>query len=702
MNFQIINKIVPFATNLYKMTPLERITELRAELHKHNYNYYVKHAPEISDYEFDKLLKELQDLENEHPEFFDETSPTQRVGSDLDSNFTQEVHEYPMLSLANSYSLEDLREFDARIRKAIGIQKFCYTCELKYDGVAISLQYKNGKLTRALTRGDGIQGDNITNNAKTIGTIPLQLHGDFPDELEIRGEVVMPRKGFDALNADRIEQGDQPFANPRNAASGSLKLQSSREVARRPLQANMYYIPSDTPTDSHFENLAIARSWGFNIPELAEQCATIDDVYAYITKWDTARKKLPFDTDGIVIKVDSISLQQQLGMTAKTPRWAIAYKFKAEQAKTKLLSVDFQVGRQGTITPVANLEPVLLAGTVIKRASLYNADQMRDMDIRIHDTVIIEKGGEIIPKVVAIDINARSEQSQPLNFITHCPECGCELVRMEDEANYYCPNSKNCPPQIKGKIEHFASRKAMDIALAGATVEQLYNAGLMKNYADFYTLTYEDVVKLDRFAEKSAKNLIKSISDSKNVAFHRVLYALGIRHIGEASAKTIAKKFKNLSAIQTASLEELRETDDVGEIVARSIKNFFEDEDTAHIIDRLQSYGLQFEEKGTTNSITSAILHGASIVISGTFRDHSRDEMKDLIESHGGKNVSGVSKSTTYLLAGDGIGPSKLEKATNFGVKIISEDDFYSLIGLKNEDSSSEETPTQNTQLSLF
>lgn len=424
------------------MTALERITELRKLLHKHNYNYYVKSTPEISDFEFDSLLKELQELETLHPEYFDPTSPTQRVGSDLETSFIQVVHEYPMLSLANSYSLEDLQEFDSRVRKAIGTEEFVYTCELKYDGVAISLQYKNGKLTRALTRGDGIQGDDITNNAKTIKTIPLQLHGNYPEYLEIRGEVVMPRAGFNAFNEDRIEAGEQPFANPRNAAAGSLKLQNSREVARRPLQANMYYIPSECPTDSHFENLAIARSWGFNVPELSEQCKTIDDVYAFIRKWDTKRKSLPFDTDGIVIKVDSISLQQELGMTAKTPRWAIAFKFKAEQARTKLLSIDFQVGRQGTITPVANLEPVQLAGTIIKRASLYNADQMKELGIRINDYVYIEKGGEIIPKVVGIDKDARTADSKPMEFITNCPECGAELVRMQDEANYYCPNSK--------------------------------------------------------------------------------------------------------------------------------------------------------------------------------------------------------------------------------------------------------------------
>ena len=688
------------------MTPLERITELRKQLHQHNYNYYVKHNPVISDFEFDKLLKELQDLEKQHPEYFDPSSPTQRVGSDLSENFTQEKHEYPMLSLANSYSLEDLKDFDARVRKVIGNKAFCYTCELKYDGVSISLQYKNGKLTRALTRGDGIQGDNITNNAKTIGTIPLQLHGNYPAELEIRGEVVMPREGFNKLNEERIEQGDQPFANPRNAASGSLKLQSSKEVARRPLQANMYYIPSDTPTDSHFENLKFARSWGFNVPDLSEQCKTIDDVYAYINKWDTKRKDLPFDTDGIVIKVDSISLQEELGMTAKTPRWAIAYKFKAEQARTKLISVDFQVGRQGTITPVANLEPVLLAGTIIKRASLYNADQMKNLDIRINDYVYIEKGGEIIPKVVSIDVNARDEHSQPLSFITHCPECGAELVRMEDEANYYCPNSKKCPPQIKGKIEHFVGREAMDIALAGATIEQLYNAHLLNNAADLYSLTYQDIITLDRFADKSARNLIDSIEASKKVPFYRVLYAIGIRHIGKTSAKILAKKFKSLEAIQNASLDELKETEDVGETIAVSILQFFKDEDNCAFITKLKNKGLQFAETEKADA-QSNLLEGKTIVISGTFQQHSRDEMKELIELHGGKNVSSVSKSTSYLLAGEGIGPSKLEKAQNFGIKILSEEEFYEIIGTAKHTTSvtSENTPKQENnsqQLSLF
>lgn len=689
------------------MNPEEQIQGLRATLHKHNYNYYVKHNPEISDFEFDKLLKQLQDLEQKYPEYYDPNSPTQRVGSDLSSEFEQEVHDYPMLSLANSYSKEDLQDFDARIRKALGNRTFTYTCELKYDGVSISLQYKNGKLTRALTRGNGIQGDNITNNAKTIKTIPLQLHGKFPDELEIRGEVVMPRAGFDSLNEERIEQGEQPFANPRNAASGSLKLLNSREVARRPLQANMYYIPSKTTSDSHFENLELARSWGFNVPELSERCKTLDDVYAFINKWDTKRKNLPFDTDGIVIKVDSISLQEELGMTAKTPRWAIAFKFKAEQARTKLLSVDFQVGRQGTITPVANLEPVLLAGTVIKRASLYNADQMRELDIRLNDYVFIEKGGEIIPKVVSIDTEAREKDSHPLNFITHCPECGAELVRMEDEANFYCPNSKQCPPQIKGKIEHFVGREAMNIALAGATIEQLYNAGLLKSAADFYTLTFNDVIHLERFAEKSAKNLIDSIQESKSVPFHRVLYAIGIRHIGKASAKVLANKFKTIDAIQNASLEELQETEDVGLIIAESIKQFFCDDDNRAFIQKLKDNGVQFEVKEKSIDNNSTVLEGKTIVISGTFRDHSRDEMKDLIEANGGKNVSSVSKSTTFLLAGEGIGPSKLEKAQNYGIQIISEDEFYTMIGKTstketNHPLEKEKTVSRDQQLSLF
>ncbi|MCQ2608339.1 MAG: NAD-dependent DNA ligase LigA [Bacteroidales bacterium] len=680
---------------------LDRIAELREQLHKHNYNYYVKNNPEISDYEFDALLKELQNLEAKHPEAYDPTSPTQRVGSDLSEGFTQEVHEYPMLSLANSYSMEDLREFDSRVRKAIGERDFCYTCELKYDGLSISLQYKDGKLTRALTRGNGIQGDNITNNAKTIGTIPLLLHGDYPKELEIRGEVVMPRAGFNALNEERIEQGEQPFANPRNAASGSLKLQNSREVARRPLQANMYYIPSDAPTDSHFENLSHARSWGFNVPDLSEKCKTIDDVYAFITKWDTKRKDLPFDTDGVVIKVDSVSLQQELGMTAKTPRWAIAFKFKAEQARTKLLSVDFQVGRQGTITPVANLEPVPLAGTVIRRASLYNADQMKVLGIRLNDYVYIEKGGEIIPKVVRVDEAARDADSQPLHFITHCPECGAELVRMEEEANYYCPNSKNCPPQIKGKIEHFVGRDAMNIALAGATIEQLYNVGLLRNASDFYSLTYQDVITLDRFAEKSSKNLIDSIQESKSIPFYKVLYAIGIRHIGKANAKVLAKKFKSIDAIQQATLEELRETEDVGEVIAVSIKQFFQDADNVAFIQKLRENGVQLEEKEKTEA-QSNLLEGKTIVISGTFQQHSRDEMKDLIEANGGKNVSGVSKSTNYLLAGDGIGPSKLEKATTFGVQIITEDEFYAMIGLSDEVKDAPKQTNSGEQLSLF
>ena len=661
----------------------QRILDLRKALHEHNYNYYVKHEPTISDFEFDKLLAELQQLEQAHPEYADPNSPTQRVGSDIDEQFVHENHSYPMLSLANSYSFDDVREFDNRVKKGLGVEQVLYTCELKYDGVAISLQYTNGALTRALTRGDGVQGDNITANARTIRTIPTQLQGNFPEELEIRGEVCMPRAKFEAFNAVRAEAGEQPFANPRNATAGSLKLQNSSQVAKRPLEAFMYYIPANQPSDSHFENLEIARSWGFNVPAVAQKCTSLDEIFAYIQLWDKKRHTLPFDIDGIVIKVDSINLQQELGFTAKIPRWAIAYKFKAEEARTRLLSIDYQVGRTGAITPVANLEPVQLAGTVVKRASLYNSDQIAQLDLHFDDYVFIEKGGEIIPKVTRADVQTRSLFAQKVEFITHCPECGAQLVRTEGEALFYCPNSENCAPQIKGKIEHFVGRKAMNIGLAEATIDQLFKANLIHNFADLYTLTYKNLIQLERFAEKSARNLLQSIEDSKQVPFSKVLFAIGIRHVGEAIAKTIVKKYPSIDAISAASIMDLEAIPEVGAKIAESIKQYTKNPTNQAIIEQLRTHGVQLEISGTEQTNAEALsqaLAGKTIVVSGVFQKHSRDGIKALIEAHGGKNASGVSKNTSFMLAGEGIGPSKLEKAQQLGVPIVGEEEFLGMI----------------------
>ena len=663
---------------------LERILELRKLLHEHNYNYYVKHAPTISDYDFDVLLAELQSLELQYPEHFDANSPTQRVGSDIDEHFVQEAHDYPMLSLANSYSLEELQEFDVRVKKVIGTEPFFYTCELKYDGTAISLQYINGVLTRALTRGDGVKGDTVTTNARTIRTIPTQLQGNFPPKIEIRGEVLMPRAKFEAFNQERLEQGEQVFANPRNASAGSLKLLNSSMVAKRPLEAFMYYIPAHQPSDSHFENLKIARSWGFNIPDVAKKCNSIDEVFAYIQKWDTERSKLPFDIDGIVIKVDSIRLQEELGFTAKIPRWAIAYKFKAEQARTRLLSVVFQVGRTGAVTPVANLEPVKLAGTIVKRATLHNSDQIDQLDLYTDDYVFIEKGGEIIPKIIRADVQTRNLFASKVQFITHCPECGTELIRPQGESAFYCPNQEACPPQIKGKIEHFVARKAMDIGLAEATIDQLFTAGLIKNAADLYTLTYEDLISLDRFAEKSVQNLLQSIEESKKIPFHRVLFALGIRYVGETVAKTLAQSIKSIDNLQAASIMQLENVPEIGTKIAESIKLHFKVPQHLEIIEKLRQNGVQLAIQEKAASTLPQVLEGQTIIISGVFQKYSRDEMKELIEQYGGKNVTSISKNTSFMLAGEGVGPSKLEKAQTIGVRIVGEDEFLGMIKITN------------------
>lgn len=660
----------------------ERIEQLRKQLHQHNYNYYVLHAPTISDKEFDDALAELQQLEAQYPQYFDPNSPTQRVGSDIDMQFVQEPHDYPMLSLANSYSKEEIAEFDARVRKLAGRNQITYTCELKYDGVAVSLQYIDGKLQRGLTRGDGVQGDNITANVRTIATIPTILHGSFPPLLEIRGEVLMPRTKFDAFNAEREANGEQVFANPRNAAAGSLKLQNSQHVAKRPLEAYMYYLPAHQPSDSHFENLRIARSWGFNIPDVAKQCTSVEEIFAYIELWDVKRKTLPFDIDGIVIKVDSIALQQELGYTAKIPRWAIAYKFKAEQARTRLLSVAFQVGRTGAVTPVANLEPVKLAGTIVKRATLHNSDQIDQLDLHTDDYVFIEKGGEIIPKIIRADVQTRSLFAQKIEFIHTCPECNTPLVRPVGEAAFYCPNVYACPPQICGRIEHFVSRKAMDIGIAEATILQLFSQGLIRDVGDLYALRYEQLIQLERFAEKSVQNLLRSIEQSKQVPYHRVLYALGIRYVGETVAKTLAKAIPSIDDLETISILQLEQIPEIGIKIAESIKQYIKEPYNKAIIEKLKQAGVCLKATDTVAAPVQNILQGASIIISGVFQKHSRDEMKELIEQYGGKNVSAISKQTSFMLAGEGVGPAKLEKAQQLNIPILSEEEFYARIGL--------------------
>lgn len=657
-----------------------RITELRKLLHEHNHRYYVLHNPVISDQEFDALLQELQELEAAHPECFDPNSPSQRVGSDIDLNFEQVPHLYPMLSLANTYSETEIRDFNARVIKALGFQNIAYTCELKYDGVAVSLTYTKGQLTRALTRGDGAVGDDITANVKTIKNIPLTLQGQFPDHIEIRGEICIPRSLFEQYNQEREEQGEQKFANPRNAAAGSLKLRNSSQVAKRPLVSFMYHIPANQPSDSHFENLAIARSWGFHVPDHAQKCSSLDEVFSYISTWDSKRKTVDFDIDGIVIKVDSIAQQEELGFTAKIPRWAIAYKFKAEQARTRILSVDFQVGRTGAVTPVANLEPVLLAGTKVKRATLHNAEQIEQLDLHAEDYVFIEKGGEIIPKIMRADVQHRSLFAQKIEFVTHCPECSTKLIRVDGEAAYYCPNTDACPPQIKGKIAHFVSRKAMNIGIAEATIDQLFAAGLIANVADLYVLTYDDLIVLERFAEKSVRNLLESIEQSKQVPFSRVLFALGIRYVGETVAKKLAQACKTIDVIQQSSIQRLESIDEIGTKIAESIKLYFRNPAHQELVNRLQTYGLQFTVQEMEQASVPQVLQGKNIIISGTFQRKSRDEFKTLIEQYGGKNVSSISSKTDFLLAGEHIGPAKLEKAQKLAIRIIDEDEFFKML----------------------
>ncbi|MBP7397157.1 MAG: NAD-dependent DNA ligase LigA [Flavobacterium sp.] len=660
----------------------DTIQQLRSELDQHNYNYYVLDQPQISDFEFDQKLKELQALEAAHPEFFDSNSPTQRVGGAVTKNFQTVVHDYRMYSLDNSYSKEDVVDWETRIQKVLGNVPIEYTCELKYDGASISITYENGQLSRAVTRGDGVQGDDVTNNIKTIKSIPLQLKGNYPAHFAIRGEIILPFAGFEKMNQELIEIGETPYANPRNTASGSLKLQDSAEVAKRPLDCLLYsLVGNNLPFQSQFEGLQAARDWGFKAPKEAKLAKNLDEVFEFIAYWDVHRHELPYETDGVVIKVNALSYQEELGYTAKSPRWAIAYKFKSEQVSTKLNSISYQVGRTGAITPVANLEPVQLAGTVVKRASLHNADQIEKLDIRIGDTVFVEKGGEIIPKIIAVDFEKRPEQSEVTHYITNCPECQTALVRSEGEANHYCPNFYGCPPQIIGRIQHFISRKAMDIeGLGGETVALLYNNGLVHNYADLYDLTVEQVLPLDRMAQKSAENLVNGVAKSKQIPFESVLFALGIRFVGETVAKKLAKHYKTISALEQATLEDLILVDEIGERIAKSVIEFFENEENLEIIERLKSKGVQMEivEKVNPNATTKFL--GKTFVVSGVFEQFSRDDLKKAIEDNGGKVGSSISSKTDYVVAGDNMGPSKLEKATKLGVAIVSEQDFINML----------------------
>lgn len=664
------------------MTIKEEIDQLRADLHRHNYNYYVLNAPEISDKEFDDRMRKLQELEKKHPEYQDENSPTMRVGSDLSKNFTQVAHKYPMLSLGNTYSESEVTDFYDRVKKALN-EDFEICCELKYDGTSISLTYENGKLIRAVTRGDGEKGDDVTDNVKTIRTIPLILHGNYPESFEIRGEILMPWEVFEELNREKEAREEPLFANPRNAASGTLKLQNSAIVASRKLDAYLYYLlGEELPCDGHYENLQVAAGWGFKTSEHMKKAHSLEEVFEYIRYWDTERKNLPVATDGIVLKVNSTRQQRNLGFTAKSPRWAIAYKFQAERALTRLNKVSYQVGRTGAVTPVANLDPVQLSGTVVKRASLHNADIIEGLDLHIGDMVYVEKGGEIIPKITEVDKDARGMLiGEKVKFITHCPECGSRLIRYESEAAHYCPNETSCPPQIKGKIEHFISRKAMNIdGLGPETVDMFYRLGLIKDTADLYRLTTDDIKNLDRMGEKSAENIIKGIEASKEVPFERVLFALGIRFVGETVAKKIAKSFNNIEELQDASLETLVNIDEIGEKIAQSILAYFASPSNRELVERLKSAGLQLYRKEEELSGYTDKLSGQSIVISGVFAHHSRDEYKELIEKNGGKNVGSISAKTSFILAGENMGPAKLEKARKLGIKIMNEEEFLVLI----------------------
>jgi len=669
----------------------KRIEVLSSELEDHNYNYYVLDKPVISDYQFDKMLEELMDLEKQFPQFLSATSPSKRVGGQITKLFETIKHKYPMLSLSNSYNREELFEFDRRVKEGLGLQQNDvfntngpqYVCELKFDGLSISLHYKNGVLQQAVTRGDGVQGDVVTNNAKTIKSIPLHLKGAFPDELEIRGEIFMPRHVFESINKEREEIDEAPMANPRNAASGTMKMQDSAVVASRKLDCFLYHLLGENlPFTNHFESLKAAMQWGFKTSKHSRLCRSMEEVFEFIDYWDKERFHLPYDTDGVVIKLNDYKQQKQLGFTAKSPRWAIAYKFKAEQVSTVLNEISYQVGRTGAITPVANLKPVLLAGTTVKRASLHNADIIEKLDVRVGDTVYVEKGGEIIPKIIGVDLLKRPSGSNPHSYITNCPECGSKLVRKEGEALHYCINESNCPPQVKGKIEHFVSRKAMNIDSIGAeTIEQLYETGLVNNIADLYQLKKEQLVPLERMADKSAQNIIDGIAKSKEVSFERVLFALGIRHVGETTAKKIAKNVKNIDSLMIKNKEELVSIDEVGETIAESILHYFSKPESIYMVNSLKQAGLQFSISEEQLNATSNKLAGQTIVVSGVFSNFSRDQLKELIEMNGGKNSGSISKKTSFVLAGENMGPEKLKKAQSLGVRIINENDFEKMIG---------------------
>ena len=658
------------------------ILQLREELNQHNYNYYVLDKPTISDLEFDLKLKQLQDLEHRYPEYFDENSPTQRVGGAITKNFKTVQHDYRMYSLDNSYSKEDLIEWEKRIQKVLGEVPLEYVCELKYDGASISITYENGQLKRAITRGDGFQGDDVTNNIKTIKSIPLKLKGNFPEKFDVRGEIILPFAGFEKMNQELMDIGELPYSNPRNTASGSLKLQDSAEVSKRPLDCLLYFIIGpNLPFHSQFESLEGARNWGFKVPKEPRLARSLDQVFQFIDFWDIHRHKLPYETDGVVVKVNQFQHQDELGFTAKSPRWAMAYKFKSEQVSTRLNSISYQVGRTGAITPVANLEPVQLAGTIVKRASLHNADQIEKLDIRIGDEVFVEKGGEIIPKIIAVDWSKRPINSIPTKYIANCPECQTELVRSEGEANHYCPNFYGCPPQIIGRIQHFISRKAMDIeGLGGETVALLFNNGLVHNYADLYKLTVEQILPLERMAQKSAENLVKGVENSKNVPFENVLFALGIRFVGETVAKKLAKHYKNIDALSKATFMDLVLVDEIGERIAQSVLDFFENPINKEIIEQLKAQGVQFEIVEKINPNATDKLTGKTFVVSGVFEKFSRDDLKKAIEDNGGKVGSSISAKTDYVVAGDNMGPAKLEKANSLKIPIISEDDFIKML----------------------
>jgi DNA ligase (NAD+) len=660
---------------------LEKIQTLREELNQHNYNYYVLDTPSISDYEFDQKLKALQELEKQYPQYNDPNSPSVRVGGQITKNFPTVTHEFRMYSLDNSYSKEELEEWEKRVLKLLGTEKVSFVCELKYDGASIDLTYRQGKLVQATTRGDGIQGDEITANVRTIGSVPLTLRGDYPEDFHIRGEIIILKEGFKKMNEQRIAEGEDPYMNPRNTASGSLKLQDTTEVAKRPLDCLLYYVVGNNlPIHTQFESLQKAREWGFKVPSQSQLCHSTQEVMDFINYWDIHRHDLPYETDGVVIKVNEYHAQQELGYTSKSPRWAIAYKFKAEQVSTTLESISYQVGRTGAITPVANLTPVLLAGTIVKRASLHNADQIAKLGLHLSDEVFVEKGGEIIPKITGVKLEQRSSQATPITFITHCPECNTPLVRNEGEAQHYCPNAYGCPPQITGRIQHFISRKAMDIeGLGSETVELMFRAGLIHNYADLYELKAEQIQDLERMGTRSAQNIIKGIEKSKEVPFERVLFALGIRMVGETVAKKLAKTYKSLQALRTTSYEALIQIDEIGDRIAQSVIEFFANDLNKAILERLERYGLQMEIQETEVPI-SDVLKGKTLVVSGVFARHSRDELKALIESHGGKVGSSISSKTSYVVAGENMGHSKLEKATQLNIPILSEADFEKLI----------------------